>query len=75
VQIGAYRSEAAVQERWRSLLGRLGGPLDGIRVRAEAVSPALGAMKRALVGPFASKLDARAFCAKALQVKSACFVR
>jgi hypothetical protein len=74
VQIGAFAGEAGAQAAFRRLRDALPDETLGLAV---ALAPAgrNGRLRRALIGPFASRLDAEAFCAKAASKGLACLVR
>ncbi len=76
VQVGAFRSDAEAQRFFTSMQGRFGNLLNGKSPDVQyADLGARGIYYRLRVGPFASKSDADAYCARLKQGGQDCLVK
>ncbi|MCI5046871.1 MAG: SPOR domain-containing protein [Aquisalinus sp.] len=76
VQVGAFRSDAEAQRFFTSMQGRFGNMLNGKSPDVQyADLGTRGIYYRLRVGPFASKSDADAYCARLKQGGQDCLVK
>ena len=74
-QIGAFANTAIARDKWTALRRALPAETEGLTEKTETISHGAATLQRVLVGPFAHRSQAEAFCG-VLQARGfACLVR
>ena len=75
VQIGAFASSAIAEDKWRQLQAKQGDMTAGLSLRTETAPHGTATLHRALIGPFATRAQARDVCVRLKAHGESCIVR